>query len=346
MLPLLGVAGGLVFVTLHKEVRLSVDGAVRSVGTMASSVGDLLAEEGISLNRHDRVQPVTSASLGEGTEVRVLLAKQVTLLLDGAQRSVWVTGGKTVDQVLEQINLRSERHAYVQPSRGATVEHGDVIVYQPAVRVRLNADGQSREVISNAEDVGTLLDSLGVRLDRMDRVEPSRHAPLEQGLPIRVMRVEHRRVVEESAISYGTQVRYSRELLQGLRRLEREGVPGLRRTTFEVRLENGREVARRQLGSQAVREPMDQVILEGTRPPHVSTGEASWYHRTGLVAAHPSLAFGTQVKVTSMATGRTVVVVINDRGPYIGGRIIDLSDDAFARIAPLGAGTIAVRIAW
>lgn len=346
MLPLLGLAGGLAFVTLHKEVRLSVDGVPRSVGTMASSVGDLLAQEGISLSRHDRVQPATSASLGEGTEVRVLLAKEVTLLRDGSERRVWVTGGKTVGQVLEQINLRSERHAYVQPPRGATVEHGDVIVYQPAVRVRLNADGQSREVVSNAEDVDILLDSLGVRLDRKDRVEPNRHTPLEQGLAIRVVRVEHRRAVAESAIPYGTQVRPSRELLQGLRRVEREGAPGLRRTTYEVRLENGREEARRRLGSRVVRRPVDQVIVEGTRTPHVTTGEASWYQRTGMVAAHPSLAFGTQVKVTNMATGRTVVVVINDRGPYIGGRVIDLSDDAFARIAPLGAGTIAVRIAW
>jgi resuscitation-promoting factor RpfB len=346
MLPLLGLAGGLAFVTLHKEVRLSVDGVPRTVGTMASSVGELLAEEGISLGRHDRVQPASSAALGEGAEVRVLLVKEITLLLGGAERSVRVTGGKTVDQVLEQINVRSERHAYVQPSRGATVEHGDVIIYRPAMEVRLRADGHSREVISNAEDVGTLLDSLGVRLDRADRVEPRRHTPLEQGLAIRVVRVEHRLAVEESPVPYGTQVRYSRELLQGIRRLERGGAPGLRRTTFEVRLENGREVARRELRSRVVRKPLDQVIVEGTRPPHVSTGEASWYHRTGLVAAHPSLPFGTQVKVTKMATGRTVVVVINDRGPYIGGRVIDLSDDAFARIAPLGAGAVPVRLAW
>jgi resuscitation-promoting factor RpfB len=251
-----------------------------------------------------------------------------------------------VGQVLEQINLGFERHAYVQPSREASVEHGDVIVYQPAVRVRLNADGQSREVTSNAEDVDTLLHSLGVRLDRKDRVEPKRHTPLEAGLAIRVVRVEHRRAVRDSPVPYGTQVRYSRELLQGLRRLEREGAPGLRRTTYQVRMENGREVSRRELGRRWVRRPVDQVIVEGTRPPHVATGVASWYYRTGLVAAHPSLAFGTQVKVTNTATGRSVVVVINDRGPYIGGRVIDLSDDAFAQLAPLGVGTINVRITW
>jgi rare lipoprotein A len=41
-----------------------------------------------------------------------------------------------------------------------------------------------------------------------------------------------------------------------------------------------------------------------------------------------------------------VVVVINDRGPYIGGRVIDLSDDAYARLSTLGSGTIQVRLAW
>ncbi|HEX6263301.1 MAG TPA: septal ring lytic transglycosylase RlpA family protein, partial [Actinomycetota bacterium] len=44
--------------------------------------------------------------------------------------------------------------------------------------------------------------------------------------------------------------------------------------------------------------------------------------------------------------GRSVWVTIDDRGPYIDGRIIDLSDDAFLQLAPLGAGTINVRITW
>jgi rare lipoprotein A len=64
------------------------------------------------------------------------------------------------------------------------------------------------------------------------------------------------------------------------------------------------------------------------------------------VAAHQTLPFGTRVNVVNLANGNRVTVVINDRGPYIDGRIIDLSDDAFAQLAPLGAGTISVRISW
>ncbi len=78
---------------------------------------------------------------------------------------------------------------------------------------------------------------------------------------------------------------------------------------------------------------------------HASSGAglASWYgpgfsgHRTAsgerfntgaLTAAHRSLPFGCRVLVTSRRTGRSVVVRINDRGPYVGGRVIDLSPAA------------------
>jgi rare lipoprotein A len=83
-------------------------------------------------------------------------------------------------------------------------------------------------------------------------------------------------------------------------------------------------------------------------------GVASWYghlrqiHRTSsghafdpraLTAAHPTLPMGTRVLVRSEDTGRSVVVTVNDRGPFLGRRIIDLSPAAAARIGMLGAGT-------
>ena len=76
------------------------------------------------------------------------------------------------------------------------------------------------------------------------------------------------------------------------------------------------------------------------------TGQASWYYvDSNLTAASPWLPFGTVVTVTNLATGARVTVVINDRGPF-GGRIIDLSEAAFARIAPLGQGVASVRLTW
>jgi rare lipoprotein A len=86
-------------------------------------------------------------------------------------------------------------------------------------------------------------------------------------------------------------------------------------------------------------------------------GHASWYSLPAnttangermdpdeLTAAHRSLPFGTRVLVENLTNGRSVIVRINDRGPFIGGRIIDLSKAAAESIGMLAEGTAQVRI--
>ena len=65
---------------------------------------------------------------------------------------------------------------------------------------------------------------------------------------------------------------------------------------------------------------------------------------TALTAAHPSLPLGTKVKVDNLANGRSVVVRINDRGPFTKDRIIDLSKGAAAELGMIKAGVARVRV--
>ena len=85
-------------------------------------------------------------------------------------------------------------------------------------------------------------------------------------------------------------------------------------------------------------------------------GHASWYAMTSrtasgeranpnaMTAAHRSLPFGTSVQVTNLRNGRSVVVRINDRGPFIRGRIIDVTKAAASKLGFVGAGTARVKI--
>jgi rare lipoprotein A len=85
-------------------------------------------------------------------------------------------------------------------------------------------------------------------------------------------------------------------------------------------------------------------------------GHASWYalksrtasgelmNPSALTAAHRSLPFGTKVLVENLRNGRSVVVRINDRGPFIKGRIIDVSKAAASSLGMIGAGTARVRV--
>ena len=85
-------------------------------------------------------------------------------------------------------------------------------------------------------------------------------------------------------------------------------------------------------------------------------GGASWYalrsktasgemmNPAAMTAAHKTLKLGTKVKVTNLRNGRSVVVRINDRGPFIRGRVIDLSKGAAGRLGFIGSGHTQVEV--
>jgi len=102
--------------------------------------------------------------------------------------------------------------------------------------------------------------------------------------------------------------------------------------------------------------PADNIIARVVR---VISGIASWYgpglhgnrsasgeifDQNALTAAHLTLPFGTQVRVTNLSNGQSVVVRINDRGPFTGNRVIDISKAAAQRIGMTGAGITPVKL--
>jgi rare lipoprotein A len=74
------------------------------------------------------------------------------------------------------------------------------------------------------------------------------------------------------------------------------------------------------------------------------TANGEYAHASRLTAAHKSLPFGTMVEVTNKRNGRTVIVRINDRGPYIAGRIIDLTPAGAHAIAMDGLAPVSVTV--
>ncbi|MFG2038839.1 septal ring lytic transglycosylase RlpA family protein [Dactylosporangium sp. NPDC048998] len=71
-----------------------------------------------------------------------------------------------------------------------------------------------------------------------------------------------------------------------------------------------------------------------------TTASGEPFNPDGLTAAHKTLKFGTMVRVTNLANGKSVDVRINDRGPFVAGRCLDLARGAFVKIASVSAGVI------
>ena len=75
-----------------------------------------------------------------------------------------------------------------------------------------------------------------------------------------------------------------------------------------------------------------------------TTASGERFDMNDLTAAHRKLAFGTHVRVKNLANGREVIVRINDRGPYVGERVIDLSYGAARQLDMVNAGVVPVDI--
>ena len=106
--------------------------------------------------------------------------------------------------------------------------------------------------------------------------------------------------------------------------------------------------------SSAVKRDVDSALLG-----HSETGKASYYamkyqfrktasgarfNHLAMTAAHKKLPFGTKVRVKNLANDKIIVVTINDRGPFVAGRIIDLTRKAFSQIGNLKEGILDVEI--
>ena len=333
----------------ERKVSLDVEGEVREVRTYAAASTELLERRGIDASKRDLLTPGPDGRLRSGGEVMFRRAKRINLVLDGEEKTV-VARGITVGEALKDLGLVPGPKDAMHPSETTRLRPGLSIFVRNAVHAKLRVDGDLRDVVSSADTVSNLLAHAGVRVDDDDYVIPSRATEPTDGMWIRVVRVS--RIVEERSVHvpYRYITRNDPQMDSGERRVVQQGAEGLKVQRYSVLLEDGVRVSRGYLGDRVVRTPRDHIVRVGTREPTYSGGGdsregiASWFEADGLVAAHRTLPLGTVVKVTNLENGKTVTVRVNQRGPFVKGRIIDLSDDAFKRLAPLGEGTIKVKI--
>ena len=346
---------GVVQFAVVKHVTLVVDGKPQAVRTTSTNVGELLSGEGISLDAELLVRPSPGTELANGMTVVVSPAPpgpfsyRATVEPDPTGVGVWVVDGTSPRAVSPDADRLVE-------SSGSASSAGT----SPAVSVQAVVSGKVHDVLTNADTVGALLSAMGITPDANDRVEPSPSTPLHDGSIVRADRVEVLTRVEATTVPFRTLTTFKDTMTPGRSRLLSEGRPGVGRATYRITVVNGQETRRELIGRWVEQAPLARRIVSGPESMYGGTTEvpgargssqhglATWYDPPwgGLTAAHPSLPFGTRVTVTDLASGRSVTVVIDDRGPFATGKIIDLSPEAFTALSPLGAGVLHVQLSW
>jgi uncharacterized protein YabE (DUF348 family) len=276
------LTGGAVGATqLDKTVNLSVDGASSTASFFGSrTVGDVLADEGIKVKPGDVVVPAAGSSVDDGDSITVKYARLLNLTVDGKTRQIRTTE-TTVDAALLAIGLRGDG-ARLSASRSQTIgRQGLTLTIVTPKAVTVTADGKTTTKTVAAATVGEALTQLGVRLGKVDKVNPPVTTRLTNGAKIAVQRVQTKDTKTTESIAYGTTRTKTNTLYSDQTKVSRAGVNGTRVVTSRATVVDGKVVSRKTIASTVTKAPVNRVLLVGTkaRPaaaaPAASTGGSS-----------------------------------------------------------------------
>ena len=262
------VAGTGAFVGLSTPVDLTVDGEGSTSRTFGNTVADVLASEGIEVERGDEVSPGLDTPLSRGMDITVSTSKDLTLSLDGIE-SEQTTTAHTVGQALADMGI---------DARGASVSMGlDTALTDEAATalsvvtpktVTVRADGETIPVEATAASVGEVLEHAGVEVSDTDFVTAPLGAPVVSGQNIDVMRTETTTEEVEETIKKKVEKKKTDSLVEGETKVEKKGKDGKRTVVYEVGTLDGEELTRVEKSEEILEEPVTEVVLVGTGDPN------------------------------------------------------------------------------
>jgi resuscitation-promoting factor RpfB len=262
---LLGLVGGsLAFFLAQKSVKLTVDGELRTVGTYASTVGDVLDEEGLEPAAHDVVLPAADQKISDGDAVILSRARPLELTVDGVSREVYVTA-LSVDEALDQLGFRAQG-LVLSASRSERLPlDGMQLTITTPKDIVLVADGQERVVSTTAATAGDLLAEQGITLGATDRTSLYPEQALLSRMRLQVFRVAVSEVSVTTAVKHERIETPDPNAFEGEEKVTAPGADGEQVTTYRVTVTDGVETARETLSTAVTREPVAAQVTVGTK---------------------------------------------------------------------------------
>lgn len=258
------VGGTTAFAMLHKTVTLDVDGEVTTISVVGRTVADVLAAQGVPVGARDLVVPAVGEVVRDEQTVVVRHGREVEVVLDGEERTVWTTA-LTVEEVVAELGLRDEA-VRTSASRSAGLGR-EALTVSTTKTVHVAVDGETRGVRTQAATVREVLAEQGVVLGEHDQVSAPLTAAVVDGMVVLVTRVRTQTRSERTEMPYETLREDDARLFEGREVVSVTGEPGVSVATYVAYLVGDVEVGRSVLAEAVVAEPVDEVVRVGTMEP-------------------------------------------------------------------------------
>jgi uncharacterized protein YabE (DUF348 family) len=257
------------------------------------------------------------------------------------------TQAQTIKDFLNEQKVNLKNEDLIFPDKDSKIYSGSSITIQKAKNVVI-IDGKNKiSGLAFGNNAASALWENKITLGEDDIVTPDVDAPISDSSRIEIIRVDIKEEAVTKDIDFKKVSEEDGKLSWRMNKIKQKGVKGKEEIKYRVVAHNSQEISRKIIERNTIQDPVPEITVQGTymKLGKASTGDATWYAFTGtMAAANPWLPLGTYVKVTNQDNGKSVVVKINDRGPFGNGRILDLDKVAFAKIADIGAGVANVKM--
>lgn len=267
---LLTAAVSLFCVGCAQNVKLKIQdlGSARSFETRSGmTVEEVLNQANYPLGKRDKCKPGRDTKITAETKKIVIqrYAKVTLVDLDGKAQAVSLVGG-TVQDALDAAGVKLTKRQYVEPEKKTYLQNGMEIHIRKKHTVTVVVDGKRKTVTTRAKTVQELLEKQEIELKRNDTVSPNQSKKItDKVTTVRVRRVKYKKIEQTESIPYETKKKYSSGMKKGKSRISRKGVNGKKKVTYRVKYVDGKKSKRKIIQQCVIRNPVDEVIIYGTK---------------------------------------------------------------------------------
>ncbi|MGD7046444.1 ubiquitin-like domain-containing protein [Jeotgalibacillus proteolyticus] len=249
---------------MKKTVSLSVNGEEQLVRTNADHVKDIFAELEIDVDSKDYLNPSGDSAVYHDMKVKWEAAKEVSLTMSGQTWQVKTTAD-TIKEFLDKENIEINEKDSLSHELTADIEEDMAITLEQAFAWTLVDGTNKQEAWSTSITVADFLKQQDIKLNKDDRIEPALDTKLSRGTSVKIVRVEKVTDVVEESKNFAVETREDSELTSGAEEVVQKGEKGLVEKTYDIVLENGKEVSRKLASEKVVKESINQVVSIGTK---------------------------------------------------------------------------------
>jgi resuscitation-promoting factor RpfB len=250
-------------ITIHDR------GQEKVILTHARTISDALQDGKISINPEDEVEPALDSELvATDYTVNIYRARPV-VVVDGMVRQKIMTAAQTPANIAEAANvtLQDQDKTVLGVSDDIVTDGAStVLTIDRATEFTLNLYGTSSQAYSQEKTVGDMLAKKNITLGPDDSLSIDASKALIRGMVVEVWRNGTQTATVEEPIAFSVRKIQDADQPAGYRKVQTPGVDGRKNVTYEITMQNGKEVSRKMIQSVTLEEPKEQVEVVGAKP--------------------------------------------------------------------------------